>query len=413
MKKPLMISILLVLCIYQSLDAQENWTLSMTGFDQTYSPADFATASNGEIYLNGVKYDNGVSGFINKLYKSTNQGVSWSEISTTGLTDLGNVHSLTISGNKMLLAGMHVNSANGAKIFVSEDNGSTWTLSMTGFDQTYSPADFVTASNGDIYINGVKYDNSASGFINKLYKSTNQGASWSEISTTGLTDLGNVHSLTISGNKMLLAGMHVNSANGAKIFVSEDNGSTWTLSMTGFDQTYSPADFVTASNGDIYINGVKYDNSASGFINKLYKSTNQGATWSEVSTTGLTDLGNVHSLTISGNKMLLGGMHVNSANGAKIFASNLDTGTNLTNLELNTNAICFPNPFKDELNINISKESSNLNHLRIISTTGKTIYSSKLNYINLIRTENFSTGVYLLFLEYENKIEIFKLIKIN
>jgi 2C-methyl-D-erythritol 2,4-cyclodiphosphate synthase len=307
--------------------SQNSWTLSMTGYDQTYSPADFVAATNGDVYLNGVKYDNAISGFINKLYKSTNQGSSWTEVSTTGLTNLGNIHSLIISGNKMILGGMHINSANGAKIFTSSDNGANWTQSMTGYDQTYSPADFVKASNGDIYVNGVKYDNGISGFINKLYKSTNQGSSWTEVSTTGLTNLGNVHSLTISGNKMILGGMHVNSANGAKIFTSSDNGSSWTQSMTGYDQTYSPADFVTAGNGDVYVNGVKYDNGISGFINKLYKSTNQGSSWTEVSTTGLTNLGNVHSLTISGNKMILGGMHVNSANGAKIFTSDYSDPT--------------------------------------------------------------------------------------
>jgi hypothetical protein len=75
--------------------SQTSWTQSMTGYDQTYSPADFVTASNGDIYVNGVKYDNGINGFINKLYKSTNQGSSWTEVSTTGLTNLGNVHSLT------------------------------------------------------------------------------------------------------------------------------------------------------------------------------------------------------------------------------------------------------------------------------------------------------------------------------
>ena len=88
---------------------QSNWTLSMTGYDPTYSPADFVTASNGDIYVNGVKYDNGISGYINKLYKSTNQGSSWTEVGTTGLTNLGNVHSLTISANTMILGGMDVN----------------------------------------------------------------------------------------------------------------------------------------------------------------------------------------------------------------------------------------------------------------------------------------------------------------
>ncbi len=325
MKKTLSI---LALTLSLTSFAQNSWTSSITGYDQTYAPADFVALDNGDIYTNSVKYDNGVSGYINKLFKSTNQGVSWSEVVTVGLTDLGNVHSLTVSGNKMLLAGMHVNSANGAKIFVSDDNGATWSSSITGYDVTYSPADFVTASNGDIYLNGVKYDSGIAGFINKLFKSTNQGTSWSEISTTGLTDLGNIHSLTISGNKMLLAGMHVNSANGAKIFVSNDNGVTWSSSISGYDQTYGPADFATVDNGNIYINGVKYDNGIGGYVNKLFKSTNQGASWSEVNTTGLTELGNVHSLIISGDKILLSGMHINSTNEAKIFISTLLSSPN-------------------------------------------------------------------------------------
>ena len=412
MRKITLIMLIGLIFIFKSY-SQENWTSSITGYDQTYSPADFVTASNGDIYLNGVKYDNGVSGFVNILYKSTNQGASWTEISTTGLTDLGNVHSLTFSGNTMLLAGMDVNSTNGAKIFKSTDNGSSWSLSMTGYDQTYSPADFVTASNGDIYLNGVKYDSGVSGFVNILYKSTNQGASWTVISTTGLTDLGNVHSLTFSGNTMLLAGMDVNSTNGAKIFKSTDNGSSWSLSITGYDQTYSPADFVTASNGDVYLNGVKYDSGISGFVNILYKSTNQGASWAEISTTGLTDLGNVHSLTISGNKMLLAGMHVTSTNGAKIFSSNLNTGTNILNTTANNNISCYPNPFDNELNVANLQDSKKIKNIKLISSTGKTIYSTKSNINIKINTADYESGMYFLILEYDNKCETVKLIKRN
>jgi hypothetical protein len=145
----------------------------------------------------------------------------------------------------------------------------------------------------------------------------------------------------------------------------------------------------------------------------LFKSTNQGTSWTEVSTTGLTDLGNVHSLTISGNKMLLAGMHVNSANGAKIFVSNVGTETKIDNLESSTNIRCFPNPFNNELNIDISNEISNLRFIRIISSSGETIYFSKSKPENLISTDNFEIGMYLLIIEYENKIETIKVIKNN
>jgi len=387
------ISILILILTYSLYGfCQNDWTLSMTGYDQSYSPADFVTASNGDIYLNGVKYDNGINGFVNKFYKSTNQGNSWTEVCTTGLTDLGNVHSITISGNTMILAGMNVNSTNGAKIFKSTDNGTNWKLSMTGYDQSYSPADFVTASNGDIYLNGVKYDNGINGFVNKLYKSTNQGNSWTEVSTTGLTDLGNVHSITISGNTMILAGMNVNSANGAKIFKSTDNGTNWTLSMTGYDQSYSPADFVTASNGDIYLNGVKYDNGINGFVNKLYKSTNHGSSWTEVSTTGLTELGNVHSITISGNAMILAGMNVNSTNGAKIFKSNYTIATNINGFNHMDNIKIFPNPTSNFINITGAYDK-----VIIYNTIGKSVFElEKCESHQLIDVSKINKGIYFI-----------------
>ncbi|MCB9173086.1 MAG: T9SS type A sorting domain-containing protein [Flavobacteriales bacterium] len=187
--------------------------------------------------------------------------------------------------------------------------------------------------------------------------------------------------------------------------------------MSGFDQTYSPCDFVTASNGDIYLNGVKYDTGTSGFINKLYKSTNQGTSWVEVSTTGLTDLGNVHSLTISGSKMILAGMDVISSNGAKIFISDLNLNTGLGDL-INNNIMIsyFPNPFDSFLTL-----KTNLNHkktidtINIISITGKLMFSydkytsTSLNMI--INTDNFESGIYLLILKYSESIQTIKLIK--
>ncbi len=385
----------------------------MTGYDLTYSPADFVTADNGDIYVNGVKYDNGISGFINKLYKSTDQGASWAEVSTTGLADLGNVHSLTISGNKMILGGMNVNSANGAKIYTSTDNGASWTLSMTGYDITYSPADFVTADNGDVYVNGVKYDNGISGYINKLFKSTDQGASWSEVSTSGLNDLGNVLSIEISGNKMILSGQNVVTTNAdfGKIYTSSDNGSTWNLSITGFDESYSASDFITADNGDVYVNGVKYDNGISGFINKLYKSSNQGASWTEVTTTGLTDLGNVHSVTISGNKMILGGMDVNSTNGAKIYRSDFDLATTINESFPEIAVDVFPNPFTDAITLRFTESRPYL--IRVFSVTGKLLIErSGFNSSSVqLDAEKLQSGLYIIVLNHSEGTQSFRVLK--
>ncbi len=385
----------------------------MTGFDQSYTPAAFVTESNDDVYVSGVKYDSGIGEYINKLYKSTDQGVSWSEISTTGLINIGKVYSLAVSGNNMILCLDHVNSLNGTKIFTSADHGSTWALSMTGFDQSYKPADFVTDSNGDVYLNGYKFDSGIGGYINKLYKSIDQGVSWSEISTTGLTNLGYVNSLEISGNKMILGGIDVVGANGGKIFTSTDDGSTWTLSMTGFDQTYTPADFTTDSNGDIYINGVKYDNGVGDVINKFYKSTNQGTSWTEFTTTGLPNIGNIYSLEISGNNMVLGLESINATT-SNIFTSPMSTLTEIRDFyNISDLVTIYPNPFIDKVNLDFNPNEKLPNTIKIVTITGELVLSndSFTNQNLSIETENLNSGMYFLIIEYGKEIKTLKIIK--
>ena len=126
MKIKIAILPIIVIFLINNVYAQNNWILSTNGFDQTFSPADLVTASNGDIYVYGVKYDNGVSGYINKLYKSTDQGASWTTVPTSGLTNLGNVLSLKIIGNKMILSGQDVvtTNVNIGKIFTSIDKSS-------------------------------------------------------------------------------------------------------------------------------------------------------------------------------------------------------------------------------------------------------------------------------------------------
>jgi hypothetical protein len=121
MKINIILSVGFILLISTATFCQSIWNISsMSGYDQTYSPNDLLTLDNGDIYLTSSRYDNTVGGFVNKLYKSSDQGNTWSEISTSGLTDLGNTHSLAFSNNTLVLAGMDVNSANGAKIFLSQ-----------------------------------------------------------------------------------------------------------------------------------------------------------------------------------------------------------------------------------------------------------------------------------------------------
>ena len=216
MKKHLtgILFILLLLVGKNFLMAQENWMLSMNGFDNTFSPSDFAVNENGDIYIACNKYNSEMSGFKPYLFKSTNNGSSWSSVLITGLPDLMTIGSIDFNGNTMFLAGY--SSLNGGLIYTSTDNGLSWTLSNNGFDNTYSPAEIAVNTNGDVYIACNKYNSEFNGFEPYLFKSTNNGSSWSSVPTIGLPDLMTIGSIDFNGNTMFLAGY--SSLNGGLIY---------------------------------------------------------------------------------------------------------------------------------------------------------------------------------------------------
>jgi hypothetical protein len=186
---------------------------------------------------------------------------------------------------------------------------------------------------------------------------------------------------------------------------------TWTLSISGYDQTYSPSDFVTASNGDIYVSGVKYDNGINGYTNKLFKSSDQGLSWTVVTTSGLTNLGNILSLEISGNKMILSGQDLvlTNPNIGKIFTSTISSTTGINDLFSTSKTVTiYPNPFLDILQINI--DSINPKSIKLISISGTEVLK-QTSFANQIKTEEIQPGSYLLILDFENESQIYKVVK--
>ena len=84
--------------------AQGNWTLSMNGFE-TSSPIDFAVNKNGDVYIGCNKYNSETQKIEPSIFKSTNNGNSWSKISTNGLSALEMINSIAFNENTMFLAG--------------------------------------------------------------------------------------------------------------------------------------------------------------------------------------------------------------------------------------------------------------------------------------------------------------------
>ncbi len=133
----------------------------------------------------------------------------------------GTVHSLSVSGSN-LFAGTY------GGVFLSTDNGASWTQANAGLTNT------------SVYALAVNGSNLFAGTYGGVFLSTDNGASWTQVNT-GLTNTW-VTSLAVSGSN-LFAG-----TDGGGVFLSTDNGASWTQVNTGLTNTYVLSLSVSGSN---------------------------------------------------------------------------------------------------------------------------------------------------------------------
>lgn len=93
-------------------------------------------------------------------------------------------------------------------------------------------------------------------------------------------------------------------------------------------------------------------------------------------------------------------------------------GDNLDNISANTELKIYPNPFNQEININLFSNSESNSTWQLIDVSGRVVYSNSMqlnegfNNIN-ISTERLSKGIYMLMVKTDEFQKSFKLLKNN
>jgi hypothetical protein len=270
--------------VFRSTNNGESWSAVDSGL--TLPAPISALAISGTNLFVGTDEYLGYSG----VFRSANMGESWSA-ADSGLTHLS-VFALTFAG-----ANLFAGTRDG--VFLSTDNGTSWTPVNKGLPIYPNPVDnsgAVTclAVDGTRLYAGTNQDG--------VFLSTNNGTSWTPVDS-GLTQK-SVYSLAVSGAN-LFAGTYEGG-----VFLSTDSGTSWTEVDTGLPHGdfAPPRGICLAVSGTKVFVGTAHRMGMHG-SGDIFLSTNNGSSWTEVRA-GLPHTGGwypmIYCLAVSGNNLFAG-----------------------------------------------------------------------------------------------------------
>jgi hypothetical protein len=298
--------------------------ISIAQWVQTHGPY------HGDVFCFAVSGTNLFAGtYGGGVFLSTNNGTSWSAASS-GLTNT-DVRAFTVSGTNLFAGTL-------GGVFLSTNSGTSWSAASTGLTSKLVSALAISPAPGGA---GQRLDSSsgtnlfAGTYGDGVILSTNNGTSWSAAST-GLTNT-SVLALAVSGTN-LFAGTEWGG-----VFLSTNNGTSWSAASTGLMNTYVRALAVSPASG-----GAGSTNLFAGTSGGVFLSTNNGTSWTAAST-GLTDI-DVSALVVSGTNLFAGVASTLRSSSIVFLSTNNGTSwtaasTGLTNPSVNTFAVSGTNLF--------------------------------------------------------------------
>ena len=243
---------------------------------------DVSPVSGGNYYATAVSGSNLFAAPKGRgVYLSTDNGTTWTQVNS-GLTDTS-VSAFLVSGTN-IFAGV-----SSGKVFLSTNNGTNWT--QTG----------VLGSNtSELKSFAVSGTNLFAGTLGSgVYLSTDNGTSWTQ---TSLRTDHEIYALAFSGTNLFAA---LNGSGG--VYLSTDNGTSWAAVNSGLAD--SSATSLAVSGSSLFV----------GVRGHIYVSTNNGTSWTDASA-GLTGWGVYpQSLASFGTNVFvgtfLGGVYLSTNNG--------------------------------------------------------------------------------------------------
>ncbi|MDB5256205.1 MAG: hypothetical protein JWM14_900 [Chitinophagaceae bacterium] len=371
--KKLYILLLLALAPFFSF-AQSNWSLSSTGYNTSLTPSGIAITDNNDVFVSTVAFTaTPTPTYTPKLYKSTNAGANWAEVTMSGLpTPDGSFVSTCLGVNGSVLF-MGLNTS----IYKSTDAGATWTA--TGYATTYAPQSISVDDNNNLFVTAVYFDSGNSTYTIKLYTSANAGSSWTEVTTTGLPN--SMYAvISMVGTTMYMA---TDGAAGIYECANSGTNSDFGLAATGFDPSIVPQSVVIDDHDNIFATGIFFDTGDFSYNVRIYRSLG-GGNWNTLTVSGLSESMST-VIAAKGGNMYLG-------LGDGIYKATDYSGvTGISNgVGQNSNLAFYPNPAHQTITVDAAATRVELHN-----TLGKNILNESTKN-STVDVSAVNKGVYIL-----------------
>ena len=375
--------------------------LDYDGFKQT-NPAVYGTQNSPTMGSNyGIAYASKSTSKIvrvgSSMYYSTNQGTSWTQTAAMPASSSTGYVALSTNGSRFLYS---PGTGSTTSMYYSINNGSSWsTVSGINFN-TRPVSDYETNNRFFAY-------NQNDGY---LYYSTN-GTSFSKGAYTGAT-WGSKHIRTVPGYTghvwvALYGGGLAYSTNGtaASTAFTKINSVT-ACTAVGFGKTATGASYPT-----IYIWGTV------GGVEGVYRSINQGASWTRINDDAHEWGGPGNGQYVIGDMNTYGRVYVSTAGRgiAYIESGGLARQETTTTVTVpdnpDTKIIAYPNPVSDELTIQLTDNLKG-GKILLFNSGGQVMFTGKANSsLFTIEMAKMPADIYLLKVEMETGSFVRKIIK--
>lgn len=400
---------------------------SPTGRAQSWTACGVTAVVNNES-MGGFAVHNGAlyaSNYSNRLMKSADGGQSWGQLPLDGVD--GQITHIVSAGERLYIATFVATYANGA-VFYTTDDGQHWTVDTTDvpnhvfgtgkafvrnmhywdghlmatFDMTdaylIKPAgDGPWVQNSHLaQRDPADYDSNGDTLFvvsDKLYYTTDHGATWTEPANSGLPNWFAATRLRVAGDRLYLVGKVVTGAFKDSLYYSDDRGENWQNTKLS-EYIGTPAIGVYQTVTALYGSGnrvwVALTNDEKNTTPEILYSGDGGTTF----TRNIDGLPEDPFGTIAVQKFVRdNGTLYALLNFRDVYKQSIETGTTVQETAAGEDVRLYPHPVADRLGIHGADEGT-FSHIAVYDLCGRPVL--RREYSGTLDVSALPAGIWLL-----------------